>query len=63
MSVKAVLTRSLMSGLITAKPGFHVALIRRSKRRSAKNKKKIVADPTSGVEAYTGDEQTYYPSY
>lgn len=34
MSVKAVLTRSLMSGRITAKPGFHVALIKRSNMRS-----------------------------
>lgn len=35
MSVKAVLTRSLMSGLMTAKPGFHVALISLSNMRSA----------------------------
>ena len=31
MSVKAVLTRSLMSGRITAKPGFHDAFIIRSR--------------------------------
>lgn len=38
MSVKAVLTSSLMSGRMTAKPGFHVALMMRSNTLSGQHK-------------------------
>lgn len=41
MSVKAVLTSSLMSGRTIAKPGFQVKLITRSSMRSAKVQYKI----------------------
>lgn len=41
ISVKAVLTRSLISGRITAKPGFHDTFIKRSNIRSEKEKPKF----------------------